>query len=641
MNNFKRFGAALLLAIVASTAFGQVKNIVAKNWPLVASFDGFMYSNYPTGNKPAGYVTTPTLLNTDIVSGTLTNCENNKGSYLSLFGYQLGTKATLGTSSGARVYLRDPIGDNTWHEVDNYRFLVKSRTFAVNQVEHIRVQVGALGGSQTAGRALDVKINVAGTDTNVLTGQFIIQPGHCYFVALTGSDSTGVRDDITHPYRYIQNWNGSAMVQPSVFAVTGGIQPGDTIVIRGGNWTDVQGYDARWLRFAVGNGGFNLGLGGGNAPTGAASHGYIHITAYPTTTGNEDVHYTSANGGIQGVESSFANAGWGQYVTVSGLRMETSANSLRDAGMVNFQNGANHWRVFDIEAGPWVTTTNVTNSSGIGGEGSNSTVMFNYVHDISGNLTDLQNHGMYFGGYSSGATNVASKNLEIAYNWVVNSSAGSSIQLYWQGAADSNSTFTGTKIHHNYFDGSRKYGINMADGNVSGDIYNNIVLNSGINALRFVGPNALGTFNMNWAYNTIFNWNTTNDTKSAVFETDGYANNGVIALNHNIFASPSGHTQTLSWYSNQGAGDGSLTMSQNLYYDYAGVLTGSAAKDATPITGSPNFTNYSTNDYTVQSGAAVNAATTSDTISVATDFYGITRPQSTHNNIGAAEGIGQ
>jgi hypothetical protein len=626
------------------------KNVVAKTWYNSLNFDDLRWSTYALGNRPSGYVSTPTLIDTDINSGSLTNGENNKGAYLTLYGYSFGTKSNLGTSLGARVYMRDPLGDNTWHEVDNYRFLDQSPTYEINQSLMIRCQIGALGGSQTAGRLLDIKVNVAGTDTNVLIGQFMIQTGHFWFVSLNGNDSTGVRDDINHPYRYVQNWvNGSvAMASPSIFQAIGGIQPGDTIVIRGdeGTWSDTKGFNDTgfypWLRFARGDAGFTPGFGGGTAPTGAAGHGYIHITAYPAVGANEDVHYAGPNGAIMGTLGSFANAGWGKYVSVSNLRMETTSGSTRDAGMVNFQNGADYWRVYGNYAGPWAVQSTVTNSSAIGGQGNYMKVFFNKVSSISGYLADQQNHGMYFGGQNSGSANNACQNCEVAYNWIVDSVCGSGIQFFWQNGVSGtpSSVFVGNRVHHNFVDTTLKYGINMADGNVSADIYDNIVINTGLVALRFVGPTG-ATFAMNWAYNTIWNWNTVNGAQTAAFLNDGFADAGSCKINHNIFAMPAGHTQTVSWYGNNGAGDGNQTMDENLYYDYAGTLTGSAAKDAHPITTSPLFTNPALNNFTCQTGGAgINAVTRTEAIAVLTDFYGIAKPISSAKDIGACEGIG-
>jgi hypothetical protein len=79
-------------------------------------------------------------------------------------------------------------------------------------------------------------------------------------------------------------------------------------------------------------------------------------------------------------------------------------------------------------------------------------------------------------------------------------------------------------------------------------------------------------------------------------------------------------------------------MSQNVYYDYAGTLTGSAAKDATPITTSPNFTNRASKDFTLGTpSSARQAVTTSEGLTVTIDILNKTRPKSVTKDCGAYE----
>ena len=218
------------------------------------------------GQDFASYQTAPTLIDTDINSGSTTNGENSKGAYVSLFGYAFGTQAALGTASGARVYFRHPGGDNTWHEVDNYRALNGSRVFATHQVARIIVQLGALG-SIAAGAVCDVKVTVNGVDSNILTGHFTIQPGHFFFVSTSGNDGTGAKNNIAAPFRYLQQANGGSTFT-GVFDPTTGVKPGDTIVLRAGTWSDQTGYESKWIRP------YNQT---GTAPNGSANNGYIHI----------------------------------------------------------------------------------------------------------------------------------------------------------------------------------------------------------------------------------------------------------------------------------------------------------------------------------------------------------------------------
>jgi hypothetical protein len=411
-----------------------VKNTNAKSWVIQPSFDGKKWSKYPLGDKPTGFQTTPILLKTDIVSGSNVNGENNKGAYLSLFGYGFGIAANLGTATGARVYIGGV-------EVDNYRALITSRTYQVNQVQQIIVQVGALAGL-TAGVDYPVTVEVNGVTSVNPTGytnNFMIQPGNFYFVATTGNDSTALVNDINRPYRYVQNItqhaSGSDVVIDSVNGIWSTLQPGDTIVIRGGNYSDITGYEGRWCRY------YNNGVKP-SAPTGSVGHGYIHFTRYPgTVLGNtpEDVHYTlpaetnsviGRSGGIQGGSSNASLRGYGYYTSISGLRFTGVANGSSDGGPTDFQSSGKYWRVFDCEIGPWYSGGTDYKDSGTGGVGERAVMAFNYIHDIEGSPSALQNHGIYMGGIEGGTGYVSgSQYCEIAYNWVKNIPGGSSIQF--------------------------------------------------------------------------------------------------------------------------------------------------------------------------------------------------------------------
>lgn len=612
-----------------------VKNAAAKNWVITPSFDGYLYSAYPNGDKPSGYQTAPTLLDTDIVAGSLTGFENNKGCYLRLYGYSFGRGADLGTAAGARVYLRDPIGDNVWHEVDNYRALNTSRVYDSHQIVRIIVQVGSLGGSQTAGRALDVKITVNGVDTNILTGQFKIQPGRCAYISTTGNDATAMFDDVTKPFRYAQYTTGGGGTDSytGLWAATTpmgetGLRAGDTICFRAGTWSDQVGFNNRFIRFRSLT---------GTSPNGTAGQGYINITAHPGAAGAnspEVMQYSDpalGRGGIHGVNSAYDGT-YGQYVTISGLQLECNATSVSDAGCVNLQSGANNWRVYDNELGPWPSTTVSPNnalSGGLAGNGNGIKAKFNYIHDIGSGAGSLQNHGAYF----DGSTNVA-KNVDFSYNWVKNSTGGSSVQLFKGGGVGN---FTGFSIHHNVLDSCAKYGVNFDNSVESADVYNNLILNSGWSSFRINDPYAAAV--INFVYNTCYT-----DIAQAngnMFHQDGgNITTGTTTVMHNIWSFGGTASSTTS-YTNFAAGSTALTMAKNVYYDAAGVKITVPAKDATGIYGNPNFTSPSTNDFTCQTGGAgLNAATGTDPITVSTDLFGIARPVSTNNDIGACEGIG-
>lgn len=609
-----------------------VKDAIGKDWVISPSFDGYLYSAYPAGDKPSGYQTTPTLLDTDIVSGSLTGFENNKGCYLRLFGYSFGRQANLGTASGARVYMRDPLGDNAWHEVDNYRAFNTSRVHSVLQVVRLIVQVGSLGGSQTNGRALDVKVTVNGVDSNILTGQFTIQPGDCYYVSPTGDDATGVKNDITKPFRYWQfSTSGGGDAYSGIFGA-GKLQAGDTICGLAGTWSDNLGYDLRCLRFRSHT---------GTAPNGTVGNGYIHLTAWPGAAGANSpavVKYlnpTNGRGFIFGVNSAFAGT-YGQYISCSGLWAEMNATNVTDAAPFNMSYGANRWRVTDCEMGPWTTTLDSL-AAGITGQGVNGVVKFNYIHDIGGHPTNLQNHGMYFD--SNSATSTGTENYDVGYNWLYNCYGGSGIQFY-----DANAYYhKNNLIHHNFIDTVAKYGINYADNSQSGDIYNNIVFSVQRHAIRINAVDSAATL-IRVLYNTFYNCALVAGNASGIMENDGsVTGSAAVLFKHNIVAFPAGRANTAFavFYGNNGV-DTNVTLDQNLYYDAAGTLLTVPAKDATfGVVGNPNFTSASTKNFTVTAGGAgLNAATRSDPFTVSTDIYGIARPGGGTNDMGATEGIG-
>lgn len=621
-----------------------VKNAVAKAWqktgggaPL-ASFDGKVYSGYLNGDKPSGFQTAPKIVGTDLKAITLVNNYNGQGSWLKVFGYGLGSSALFGSSTGARIFLRDPNGDNAWHEVSTYTAFEMSRTFARNQLLRLTCQVGNLGGSQTSGRVLDVKITVNGVDTNILTAAVTNQgPRDFYFASPAGNDTTGVKNDITKPYRYVQYFNTTNNTYSGIWAAWA---RGDTIVIRGngGTWTDqIVDSPQRWVRFPWGPA---AGSYTGTAPTGSVNTGYYTFYGMP----GEDVHGSFNNGGgIQGCSSAQAQSGYGKYVQISGMRIDIQGGAARDAGPVNLQNGADHWVVTDMECGPWVAgSSSALNSSGIGGQGTFCYIGFNYVHNIEG-LSDLQNHGMYFGGVSGGTGfNAATTDTEVCYNWVQTCTGGSGIQFYWQGG--NSQYFTNNKIHHNFVETTAKYGINLGESSVSFDVYNNIVAYAGWSALRFYPLSASGTLAINIEHNTFFAWNQSHGatTAQAAILNEGFINTGAVKVNHNIIAATTrGGSYSIDWYSNNGASDTTLSASQNLYWDPDGVKTTAWSIDAAGIFADPKFSSTAGLLFTLLSGSsALDAVTTAASVTVGDDYYGIARPAGTNKDIGACEGVG-
>lgn len=622
------------------------KNGTSKLFNDEENFDGGKDTRYPLGNKPSGYQTVPTLIDTDIISGSLTGGEDNKGAYMSLYGYNLGRVQNLGTADGARVYFRDPLGDNNWHEVDNYRSLRKSLVFEKLQVVEIIVQIGALGGGMTNGRELDIKVDVAGTDTNILEGHFTIQPGRFWFVDnVAGDDATGLVNDMTKPFRYLQNVVVQAVTFGGLWATTtpmgeAGLRAGDTIVLRdsGTPYSDQTGYGGRWCRF-------RLPAHNGSAPNGTTGNGFIHITAYPGGAGDnapEVVHYidpAGGKGGIHGVNTAYVTTS-GTYVSISRLKIECSPTSVSDAAPINLQNGADHWRVYGNELGPWEST--VPNpaharAGGVAGQGFDIKIKFNYIHDIWCNGAS-ENHGIYVGDTGD----LCSSDWDMSYNWIFNIPGGNSVQWNNNAASD---TFDNMAFHHNWCEDNGKYSVNVGNSITNLNVYNNVLINPALAILRFdVCPDLTV---VNFVHNTCIQKIRYPTISAMTVQTWGNQTAGAINIKHNIFVMTEDHDASLL-FTTLGAGDTAVDMSENLYYDLQGTVLTAPALDATAIYGDPSFTDITNGDYTCQAdGAGVEGCTEPEEIAIADDAFGFYRevtdtstPTTVFNDIGATQGVG-
>jgi hypothetical protein len=631
----KRLLALLLVALMVWQPVIAQKNVATKNWVISPSGDGLLYSLYPSGNKPSGFLTTPTLIATDIVSGSTTGGENNKGAYLRLYGYSFGAKSAIGTAPGARAFI-------CGHEVDNYRALVNSPVYPALQVQTLIVQVGSLAG---ATGSCDVKLTVNGVDTNTLTGGFYVQPGRFWFVSLSGSDSTGVVDDITHPFRNLQAWGGGSQTNfTGIWATTtahgdAGLRAGDTFVIRGGAWSDQNGFETHWARFSQQT---------GTVPNGSSSNGYIHFTSYPGAIGGnapEDVHYTASNtgyGGIHGVGSANSDLGYGRYWSVSGLHIDGSALSLD--GPINMQASAqtvkHDIRIVGNELGPWPTTLTAPNdakSAGIAGDTYGGELLFNYIHDIDGDHTAQQNHGLYLDGAQHSARDVT-----IAYNWVKNATGGSCMQTHNQTAPDN---IQNISVHHNVLDNCVKYGFNI-DVAQSVNLYDNLIINSGVASIAWDTPAATPAIYI--THNTARQSGGVGSNWGMIYNKGGASSTGFVRIQHNVLVMATGRGST-AWPYLSYNGSSNVTTQRNLFFDEAGVQNTVPSADATGIYGDPLFSNVTGKDFTVAtSSPALAACTDAELLAVDVDLYGVARPVTgtgapggTKNDIGIGQGVGK
>lgn len=624
----------------------MAKHIVSKSWDIIPGFDGRKWFDFPFGDKPSGYQSDSTLIDTDIISGSLTGGEYNLGAYLTLFGYNFGLFENMGTPQGAQVFLRDSLGDNVWHEVANYRTLEQSLVFDKLQVVSMTVQVGSLGGSQVAGRALDVKMTVNGTDTNILGEHFTIQTGRFWYVDnVNGSDASGLVNDMTKPFRYLQNVVVQATGFGGLWAATtpmgeAGLRAGDTIILRdsGTPYSDQTGYAQKWCRF-------RLPAHNGSLPNGTVGHGFIHITAYPgpiSANAPEIVHYVDppgGRGGIHGVNTAYVTTS-GTYVSISRLKIECNATSVSDAAPVNLQNGADHWRVYGNELGPWQSTVaspNHARAGGVAGQGFDVKIKFNHIHDIWCNGAS-ENHGIYVGDTGD----ICSSDWDMSYNWIHDIAGGNHVQWNNNASVD---TFDNMAFHHNWCENGGKYSINVGNSITNLDVYNNILINPALAILRFdVCPDLTI---VNFVHNTCIQKIRYPTISAMAVQTWGNQTAGAINIKHNMFIMTEDHDTGLL-YTTLGAGDTAVDMSENLYFDFKGELLTVPSIDATGIVGDPIFTDIDGSDYTCQAGGAgIAACLEPEEIAIGTDIYGIYRevvntstPTVVFNDIGATQGIG-
>jgi hypothetical protein len=554
------------------------------------TFGGALQGGSSTGgaiNAPS-----PKVLYTDIVSGPISGGENNKGIYLSLFGYNFGTASGLGTLT--KVFINNV-------EVDNYRYLgvSKGRT----DIQQITVQVGAIG-NPVPGVPLPIKVEVNGVASNV-NNTFTVQPGDILFVSKTGNDSTAVKNDINHPWRYLQtSTEGGAY---------SALNPGDVIVVRGGDtvvWNDV-GFEKRWIRFRRKT---------GTKPNGIKGNGYIAILAYP----NEYVHYVppaSTSGGIHGVGDSYPE--FSDWIVVSGLHIESAAKSLSDGAPVNLQVKSDHWRVVNNELGPWpAANTAADKAAGVVGNGTDVVIFGNNIHNIGGGT---ENHGIYI---DTGADNV-----DIGYNIIRDVTKGNLIQFFDNlGTAN----ITNVSVHHNVIKNGGRYGLNISEGIESLRAWNNVISDTAFAGIRFnITPSSAA--NIVVVHNTVYNTNLVRQLLNAPVANDWNITKGFVLVENNIFMTTSSSLGTDYFLDNANAS--ALIIHNNLWYGRN--LGHGPPEDDASVGGNdlhnPMFISESTRDFSLQSNSpAINQASIVP-FTVTDDYKFNSRPNGTSSDVGAFE----
>lgn len=336
------------------------------------------------------------------------------------------------------------------------------------------------------------------------------------------------------------------------------MRAGDQVVIRGGNYSDL-GFDGAWLRFR-------------DAAQCGTPSAFIHITGFP----GEDAHYSTPagkKGGIHGAESAVA-ATVGKCIAISNLRIDVSGQASSDAAPINMQYSTADWWVTNNELGPWpVSGVSAARAAGIAGSGARMRLRGNHIHHIAG-TSALENHGIY--------NDNLSDDFEIAYNWIHDITGGSLIQ--WYDSVGVGPCFKNQNVHHNWLEVSGKYGLNVAQGMVSGRIWRNVIIGAKLSGLRF---DIEGSESRGMALTVDENVFFDNDRvfsgsgNGQVLNTGGSGGpTGTIKVERNKFgAGPSTYSGSIPW-EDAGVSSSWLTMAGNEFYS-AGRTWSAPSKDAT------------------------------------------------------------
>jgi hypothetical protein len=601
-----------------------VRNVVTKNWSILPSFDGLLYSAYPNGDKPGG---SPIIAFTDFTAGPTTGGENNKGCYLTVFGWNFGTFSAWGVSN--HLYIGGV-------EVDNYRCLdnapgtgvagMGNGVFETFGLKRLTVQVGALG-TPTAGVALNITmtVNGHGLANPVTSGQyfdylsgdaltFTPQPGTILFVDQTnGLDSNA--GTFAAPKQHLQDstmFGSGALKSASSSVDTSGTKPGTHIVFRGGTYTSTG--------TTTGGSGTNYGMWanlfriGGLAPSGGTNRGPICFTSYPGAAGansRELAQYNPgtgvhASGGFLGNDQARAQetnpfdgttVGWCKYMHFSNLKITAAADYGQDGAPFNLNSRADFWRIMGCEM-IWKTTiTDAVNGAntharagGIAGNGRTVRIGGNYIHDIWGDVAFNENHGTYFDGSVESANGVY-----MGFNVIYNITAGNGIQTYNAAAPD---YIQNIYDHNNWIELVNKNGINCSDNTRSRHTWNTVVKDAGEYGIYYSSASLIATNAQSVENCVIYGWARQNSLRPGVGNT-GNTGTGSTMTRNCIFFQPSGYNTAGGFTSLDGSGTNNLD--NNQWFDANGVLTTQPSGDTTGGYGNPKFNAAASKDFSLQS----------------------------------------
>lgn len=355
----------------------------------------------------------PVILYTDILSGPNTGGEGGSGTYLSIFG--MGFGVTRGTST---VTINGV-------EVATYKqWGTESRVYTSHGIRVITVQPGP-GVSSGA-----IVVTVDGQPSNS-DHIFTVAVGDIYFISLTGSNATGVIGDSTQPFRTMQGVLGRA-----------DFGPGDTMVVRGGTYTDTSSSGAAIT--------FNKS---------GTTTDPLMLLVYPgenvmlTGLTREAFHFYQAGGAV----SHFVISG---FRRVDGQGIGNAGRMDGDLRAINCEFAGQHG------TGGGSGLIEIT--------GDKLRILGNYIHE--GGDTKLY-HNIYINNQSREGNTAT--DIEIAFNHIHDNIGGRGVQIFHSEPLAA--VFFDVKIHDNIIYDIQRHGITLSNRCATGClVYNNIIYRTGL-----------------------------------------------------------------------------------------------------------------------------------------------------------------
>lgn len=665
-------------------------NITLKNGTVVPVLNivAQYISVFHPANPPQG---SALILYTDIVDGPISGGENNKGTYISVFGINLGNFSDWGNTSHLLI---------GGHEVDNYRCLVPavndsntSNTGLGNGVGstfgiwRLVAQIGSIG-SPTIGTPLAITCNISGNgainaldannnyldfDNNPIT--FTPVNGTILFVdkangvdQTSGTAPTGSQGTIGSPLRHLQTYNGTNFggaiwgIGSGTVSTTNCVKPGTHVIIRGGDYSA----DTSW------NGTDNTGKGswcdffrrtGNPGSSNTNASGAIVINSYPGAAGAnspEAVIYKTGSGNCGGfnlcnTNDSNLSTPWGELgychninivnMLVWGTTGTYNGNGAAASG-VNLQTHAMGFRCINLDiAIPLANGSPLT--GGIGGYGTNGRRIGNFVHDIYDPSGGLQCHGFYIG-ENTGSNNpagVGELHGVNAFNCIQRVTGGQAIMM--RGAYQTE-TAPFCTVHHNWCEGMGKFGIELFDQRDRGLVWNNIVIGKLFTAPGTTGTQAclqFGSDNITVANGIYCGFNTCLGPVEhyAVVYGNGGANTGSVLLEGNIFyQDPTGGSPPFGTWGLLNSNGMTFSFNKNIWFDATGNDTSKPSGDTLGLFADPKLVNIAGRNLypnTTANSPCINAGPTATLTqgNTAYDLFFAKRPfgSNTHLSLGA------